>query len=264
MHYHPAYGVSALEKAWVPTPSYLLRRDRIQAHFKGVAPGTVLEVGCGAGGIVLDLARMGFLCVALETSRAALELAQFVTRSEARVQVVDHPGPDWTHTFDHLLALEVLEHIEDERNALAQWREWLKPGGRLIVSVPAHPTRWNAGDVWAGHCRRYSRDSLGSVVEATGFTVTTLECYGFPLGNALESVRALYYSWSLRPGRTLQPASLRARTARSGTERSIQSRFYSLYASWAGVAAMRAAYAAQKPFLKTGLGNGLLVVAHRS
>src|SRR3546814_6549126 len=63
------------------------------------------------------------------------------------------------------MAFEVLEHIEDDHAALRQWLGWLKPGGILLMSVPAHPSQWNAADVWAGHFRRYRKRELLGLVE---------------------------------------------------------------------------------------------------
>src|SRR3546814_13621988 len=67
---------------------------------------------------------------------------------------------DWQSTFNMVCAFDVLEHIEDDRLAIQEWIRWLAPNGKMILSVPAHRSRWGAGDVWAGHYRRYDRNDV--------------------------------------------------------------------------------------------------------
>src|SRR3546814_20907381 len=88
------------------------------------------------------------------------------------------------------MAFEVLEHIEDDHAALRQWLGWLKPGGILLMSVPAHPSQWNAADVWAGHFRRYRKRELLGLVEENGLELEHVECMGFPLANITERMQA--------------------------------------------------------------------------
>src|SRR3546814_7757828 len=87
-------------------------------------------------------------------------------------------------------AFDVLEHIEDDRLAIQEWIRWLAPNGKMILSVPAHRSRWGAGDVWAGHYRRYDRNDVEQLLVSCGMEVEHLECYGFPLANATELLRS--------------------------------------------------------------------------
>ena len=65
----------------------------------------------------------------------------------------------------------VLEHIEDDRAALAALRERLSPGGVLIVYVPAFMFLWTRMDANVGHFRRYTKRELATRLEETGFRV---------------------------------------------------------------------------------------------
>ncbi|MCP4197067.1 MAG: class I SAM-dependent methyltransferase [Proteobacteria bacterium] len=169
MRIHPIFGPCAPEKGWVPTPSFLLRRDRVLRQMAGRKPGAVVDVGCGAGALLHELAEHGFSCETLETSETALEIARHVTGG----WVLFHQEPQrgWLGRFDYLLAFEVLEQIEDDLSALADWHSWLGPGGLLLMPVAAKMKRWSASDVWAGHYRRYERPALVELVSATGFSV---------------------------------------------------------------------------------------------
>lgn len=262
MEIHRHYGVVAPEKGWVPTPRYLLRRARIFEHVRRwPKPGRVLELGCGAGALAYELSHEGFDCTAVEHSPAAAAIAAELNRGSNAAKIRTK-AEDWDAAFDYLVALEVLEHIEDDHAALMRWRQWLRPGGLMLLSVPAHPERWNATDEWAGHVRRYGRQQLRDVVEGAGMRVEKLECYGFPLANLLEPVRAAKCARELaREGRGDDDRA--ARTATSGVERATETRLFPLYSGWAGSQAMRLFCFTQKLFLDTDLGNGFLVVARR-
>lgn len=264
---HPLYGVALPGRNWVPAPSYVLRRRRILNVFSEFEPGRLLEVGSGAGAMLADLSRMGHSCAALETSPDARKLANLINSGDSNVAIYAEPQEGWADAFDTVLAMEVLEHIEDHAAALANWFNWLRHDGRLVISVPAHPRLWNASDVWAGHFRRYTREGLRQVVEEAGFQVEHMECYGFPLSNVIEPIRALMHARRLdaeKAADARREEDGRAHgSARSGTERGLETRLYPLQASWAGSLAMRLFLALQYLFLRTDRGTGYILVARR-
>jgi SAM-dependent methyltransferase len=278
---HPLYGRVAPELGWVPAPSYLLRRARVLARLSQIEPGRLLEVGCGAGALLADLASRGFRCQALESGARAVEIARALTADLPDVTIDTAPPVDpandtpWRGAFDQVLALEVLEHIEDDTGALAQWAGWLQDGGDLLLSVPAHPERWNASDVWAGHFRRYRRRELEEKLSAAGLEVVAIESWGVPLANLIHPVRARAHARALAGSAASaaaaaagdrpqdDPDARREGTARSGVERSREMGLYPLQASWPGRLAMAAACRLQNLFLDTDLGNGYLAHARR-
>jgi SAM-dependent methyltransferase len=72
--------------------------------------------------------------------------------------------------------LDVLEHVDDTR-ALAEARRVLRPGGLLLITVPAMPWLWSYRDRAAGHRRRYTRSALRRLAEDCGFEVAELRYY---------------------------------------------------------------------------------------
>ncbi len=264
---HPLYGAAVPGRNWVPAPSYVLRRRRILSLFSAFEPGRLLEVGSGAGAMLADLSRLGHCCDALETSSDARSLADLINGGDGNVAVHPEARDGWAGAFDTVLAMEVLEHIEDDAAALDAWASWLRPEGRLVLSVPAHPRLWNASDVWAGHFRRYTRDRVIQVVESAGFQIEHMECYGFPLSNIIEPVRARIHARRLEEEKAADALGGQEGhahgSARSGTERGIETRLYPLQASWAGGLAMRAFFVLQYLFLRTNLGTGYILVARR-
>jgi SAM-dependent methyltransferase len=92
-------------------------------------------------------------------------------------------------TFDLVCAFEVLEHIEDDSAALGEWTARLRPGGWLLLSVPAHQHRFGPADELVGHFRRYDPSVMTALLASCGFTDSTIRLYGMPLGYLLEAGR---------------------------------------------------------------------------
>lgn len=256
---HPVYGLGAPGLGWVPAPRYALRRARILALLAGLEPGRALEVGCGSGALLADLTALGWRCEALEPAPEALALAQ---RLSPETRISPAPRAEWEEAFDLVLAFEILEHLEDDAGALRQWQSWVRPGGRLMLSVPARQARWSATDDWAGHLRRYERRDLLALIEAAGLAVERHECYGFPLSNVTETIRGQVHARVLR--RAGGKPDPEAGTERSGTDRGFESRLYPLQTSPPGVALFRLSCWLQDRFLGRELGTGYLVLARRT
>lgn len=261
MHQHPVFGIVVPEKGWVPAPRYLLRRHRLMKMVQALPRGEVLEIGCGAGALSHDFAAMGFDVHAFDSSPAAREIAEYVNQGDTRVHIHAQEQGDWESRFDYLVALEVLEHIPDDHEALARWSSWLKPGGYLLLSVPCHPRRWNASDIWAGHIRRYERAGLYGLLAKHGFAVRHFECYGVPLANIIDPIRARHHAKLLEQEAGEDgPAK---HTARSGVERTLENKLYFLQASWVGTKTLQLFCGVQGWFTNTELGNGYLLSAQR-
>lgn len=257
--YDPLFGIQPADAGgWVPSPGYLLRRQRILHHFSSLPSGlNILEIGCGAGATIADLRRLGHSCTAVETSDAAREVAQNLHADDENVHVFADIDDSWDERFDVVTAFEVLEHIEDDAAAFAEWVQCLHPGGTIVVSVPGGPHRWDASDVWAGHFRRYTRRSLKALAAHAGVDVETIETYGFPLANMIAPLRA-----RTKPA-SGAATSLEERTADSGIKRGAEQRLYPYLRSFPGRLALRAFFGAQALSASTDLGPGYFMVARK-
>jgi SAM-dependent methyltransferase len=232
-------------------------------HLQSIPPCRVLDIGCGPGALIFELSTLGYDAHGVDSSASARELGAHLEAHAASMTLRDELDESWKGTFDLLLSFEVIEHIEDDVGAMREWREYLKPGGRMILSTPAHPERWNAADEWAGHVRRYERGDLIQSVERAGFDVERIECYGFPLANVMEVLRARAYARKLAEKRAAE-RDLATLTGESGSDRSVDTQFWSLYSGALATLAMSLFCQVQRPFLNTTLGNGFIVVARRS
>lgn len=260
---HRHYGPSLPEEGWVPAPRYLMRRDLVMERLSRHPKGRLLEIGTGPAVLLFELARSGWDCAGLEQSKQALKIARLLHDDKELAEIFDKPQANWSQKFDWILAMEVLEHIEDDAGALAQWSEWLKPGGRILLSVPAHQQKWNHTDVWAGHFRRYERNQLQTIFEDQGFVIEEIVSYGFPVANLIEPIRAFHHGRLLKArSRTLTTTQeMKQNTEESGVSRSLEKRLYPLYSNVIAVAGMRTAIWLQRMFLQYDLGTGYLVQA---
>lgn len=161
-------------------PRHELRERLLLDLLRSGNPGArVLNAGAGAGSFSLRLAASGFEVTSVDASEAAVDVLRARVPGEvAQADVTALPFANGT--FDAAVLGEVLEHVEDDRGALAEVARVLKPGGVLALSVPANPKRFGPSDRWAGHVRRYSRSELIGVCEAGGFTVERCRAWGFP------------------------------------------------------------------------------------
>jgi SAM-dependent methyltransferase len=148
----------------------------------------VLDVGCGAGATLRWLSDRGHDAVGIDSSSASLAHASRLVPA-ATLQRGDAARlPFEDASFDGVLLLDVLEHVDDAA-ALAEAHRVLRPGGWLLVSVPAHAWLWSVRDRDAGHRRRYSRRAVLRVVEEGGFDVERVTYYQCALLPALAAGR---------------------------------------------------------------------------
>jgi SAM-dependent methyltransferase len=135
-------------------------------------PGRALDVGAASGGNTVVLKRRGWSPIALEYSSEGVEVAAErgldVIRADARAL----PLPD--ASLDLVVAFDVLEHIDEDADAVAEIHRTLRPGGTALIAVPCDMRLWSAHDVAVGHVRRYTRESLTAVVEKAGLVIDEL------------------------------------------------------------------------------------------
>ncbi len=133
----------------------------------------ILEVGCGTGTFTRHLAGAADRVLALDlddrfvaAARAALADAPHV-----RVECADATSTPLARDFDTVVLLDVLEHIADDLGFLRKLHGALRPGGRLVVKVPAIPALYCPMDEAIGHHRRYDRRTLARVLAEAGFAL---------------------------------------------------------------------------------------------
>jgi SAM-dependent methyltransferase len=136
------------------------------SHVCPFLSGDVLEVGAGIGAntplLTPDRFR-SWVCLEPDARLAERATAAFTgnpATSGCKVVVGTTSSLPPEPCFDALLYIDVLEHIEDDKDELRRAAGLLRPGGRVIVLSPAHQWLYTAFDRSIGHCRRYDRASL--------------------------------------------------------------------------------------------------------
>ncbi|MFQ5506181.1 MAG: class I SAM-dependent methyltransferase [Planctomycetota bacterium] len=148
------------------------RRDDLQ----------VLEIGCGAGGMLRRLAGYGNAS-GLELSH---ELAVLAHERSGRPTIcaTAYGVPLPADSQDLICLFDTLEHIPDERQALEEVQRVLRPGGLAFFSVPAYQFLYAHNDRVSHHCRRYTKGRLRAMLGELGFDVVKLSYFNtllFPL-----------------------------------------------------------------------------------
>ena len=153
----------------------------------------LLEIGCGAG-TNLAMAQSGFACIGVEPD-ADLRCS---AAQKTGMAILDGslPGdlPDFGKRFDVVLLLDVLEHVENDLEALRTIHRLLASFGLLVINVPAFPLLWSVHDEVNQHFRRYRLDTLSQVIENAGLRIHKINYWGsllFPLAILQRKVLAL-------------------------------------------------------------------------
>ncbi len=168
-------------------PRHDYREALILRRLLPALPGPeVLNAGAGAGSLTLKLVDAGLRVTSVEASPALCDWVAAALRERGAgdnpvvrgdVQRLALPGA----AFDAAVCAEVLEHLDDDAAALAELARVLRPGGLLVVTVPANPHRYDWTDRWAGHRRRYDAAALEARMREAGFAEPLVQGWGFPL-----------------------------------------------------------------------------------
>jgi len=162
-----------------------LVRDLIDRLAPAWEPRAILDAGCGTGGTLSHLQGMGELwgCdVAVEALDACRERG-FANVKRTPVQEMDFPD----ERFDVVVSCDVIEHIAEDDQAMEEMARVLRPGGILVMTVPAHRWLWSAHDEALDHKRRYETAALREMIEDAGLQI---ELYSKAVAIAMPAILA--------------------------------------------------------------------------
>jgi len=156
-------------------------------RIEGYCRGAILEIGSGIGNMSAYLVDH-FEDVTLSDMQPEYcrrLRRNFGDRSSLRnIFSVDLAAVDFERAypqllgqFDTVVALNVVEHIEEHERAIRNAHRLLRTGGRLVILVPAYPWLYNSLDKELGHYRRYTKKSLGQLLSGDGLRVQEMEFF---------------------------------------------------------------------------------------
>lgn len=169
---------------------YRGRRRIIRAELNRLAlpaGSRVLDAGCGSGRTLVELVDYGQVS-GIELSDEAAELARDRGLGEVVVgRLEELPWDDGT--FELITCLDVIEHVPDDVRALRELLRVARPGGWLLVTVPAYQALWSLHDEANHHFRRYARTSLRGAALAAGWKVQRMSAFNSLLLAPAAAVR---------------------------------------------------------------------------
>jgi SAM-dependent methyltransferase len=152
-----------------------------------VADLRVLDAGCGTGRNLIEFGALG-TAQGVDSSPQAIELCRrrgVPGVSQASVEDLSFAA----RSFDLILATDVLEHLPDDRAALAELHRVTAPGGRLMATVPAYQWLWSAHDDAHHHFRRYTLRRLRANMRAAGWDPVAWSYFNATLLAPIAAVR---------------------------------------------------------------------------
>ncbi len=181
----------------------IARRDfirRLLDSFEISKDGAVIDVGCSSGPLVEHLQKAGFRNVhGVDISELAVSMAHRRGMDTVRQMEATKLGFSDSY-FDAIVASDIIEHLRDEREALAEWSRVLKPQGKLIVFAPAFEFLWSEHDVANRHFRRYTGGELRNALLDAGFSVDRLAYWNsaifLPAAGVRVAKKLLPRAWS--------------------------------------------------------------------
>ncbi len=177
------------EHWWFVARRHILE-SLIRREIRPPRDARVLEIGCGTGHNLAMLGQFGEV-EATELNDAARAIATKRLGRPVRSAALPDLAMFDEGTFDLVALLDVLEHVADDEASLHAIRSRMKPGARLLVTVPANPWMWTAHDAAHHHHRRYRKAELKAVALRTGFAIDLLSPFNSLLFPPIAATRLL-------------------------------------------------------------------------
>jgi 2-polyprenyl-3-methyl-5-hydroxy-6-metoxy-1,4-benzoquinol methylase len=187
----------------------------LESYLLGLKNLRMLNVGCGSGELSLNLAERGHDVVGVDIEAAHIDLArnnaiQRGAPSNCQFSACALEDFRSSEPFDCIVSTDVLEHIEDDKEAIQHMMALLRPRGLLLLAVPAGPWLFGFHDEQLGHYRRYTKKTLSRLVEPY-CQVQILRYFGF----TLVPICLLYSKWLRQPYPVAQGADVKHHPVKS-------------------------------------------------
>jgi SAM-dependent methyltransferase len=137
-----------------------------------------LDIGCGAGSNLKVLLSAGIHAIGIDRSIYALSL----TKKKLNFPLINgdlNELPVRPESVGLIVAMDILEHLDDDAEGISEFYRALNKGGLLIVTVPAFKFLWGIQDIVTGHKRRYKRREITNKLREVGFDILKSSYFNF-------------------------------------------------------------------------------------
>ena len=171
------------------------RRDVVRACLDRYLDGaegtrTILDVGCGTGAMVERVLNgYGTTCAVDSDLRAVSRARQRGVDAGHVPGLPETPLPFGDESFDVVSAFDVLEHVDDDVGLAREMTRVCRPGGVIVVTVPAFPSLWGRQDLVSHHKRRYTRARLVATLRGSNLRVEHCTFFNAFLFPAVATIR---------------------------------------------------------------------------
>ena len=176
------------QRHWWFTARRRILAELIERVARPPKDARILELGAGTGHNLAMLSRFGKV-EASELDPIARELASERLGREVKEAALPDLSMFPAGSYDLIALLDVLEHVPDDKGSLAAIMTRLKPGGALLLTVPANPWMWSAHDVAHHHHRRYRKGEIEQLANEAGFEIDLLSPFNSLLFPPIAAVR---------------------------------------------------------------------------
>jgi ubiquinone/menaquinone biosynthesis C-methylase UbiE len=173
---------------WFRGKQFLLRQALSGLDNKALEKGRILDIGAGTGIILKILQNFGET-YGIELSLQAIKYLRKRELKRIICADADHCLPFKDDTFTIITCLDVLEHLEQDVRLLKEMIRVSKPGGHILVAVPAFDIFWSAHDVALHHKRRYTRKKILRIIHEMNCKIVKSSYYNFTLSMPILAVR---------------------------------------------------------------------------
>jgi len=178
------------QRHWWFTARRRILAELIERVARPPKDARILELGAGTGHNLAMLSRFGTV-EASELDSVARKLASERLGREVKEAALPDLSMFPADSYDLIALLDVLEHVPDDKGSLSAILQRLKPGGAMLLTVPANPWMWSAHDVAHHHHRRYRKSEIEKLARDAGFKIELLSPFNSLLFPPIAAVRLL-------------------------------------------------------------------------
>lgn len=167
--------------------------DLIDRYVPARSDHKILDIGCGSGLMLNALEQIGETN-GMDMSDDAISFSKEIFSGTVKKGMLPGNIPYEKEYFSMVVALDVLEHVDDDRAALKAIRSHIAPSGQAIITVPACMFLWSEHDVLNEHKRRYTLEELESKLLEAGFTIDKISYFNtflFPLISLVRMINKI-------------------------------------------------------------------------